>query len=131
MDPMQFGLALRRSNAILEPPEYTQVKRFPGIDRISPLERHWNNKLRIGIGKAHTGGHDADDAPRYPINADSLPNHIPILSKSLLPVSVAKDDDKVPSGLLLVPGEEATHKRMNLQGVKCIGHDRGAKHSVR
>src|SRR5271156_3327588 len=125
MQPMQFGLRQYRGYAIFEPSEYMQVKYFPGIDRISPLECDWNHKLGIGIRKLHTGGHDADDASRYAINAKGLPVRIRILAESLLPVSVAQHDNQVLSGLFLVSGEEPPHKRMNSQRVKGVGHDRG------
>src|ERR1700679_980832 len=131
MQPMEFGLRLRRGHSILDPPEHTQVKLSPGIHWVAPFESNGNDKLSIGIGEPHTCGHDADDAPRYAVNADGLPDHIRILAKSLLPVSVANHDDKILSGLLLVSGEEASYKRMNAQGVKGVGHDRGAAHPVR
>src|ERR1700722_5209200 len=128
---MQLGARLRRGHSILEASKGTQIKRSPGIDRISAFECHRNDKLSVGVGEADTGGHDTDNAPRYTIDADGLPDHIRILSKPLLPVAEAEDNDKVLAGLFFVPSEEATQERMNPQGVKNVGHGSGAKHPVR
>src|ERR1700722_5723788 len=131
MQPMEFGLRLCRGHPILDPPEHTQVKLSPGIHRVAPFESNGNDKLSVGVGEPDTGGQDADDAPRHAVNADGLPDYARILAKSLLPISVAEHDDEVLSGLFLVSGEETSYKRMNSQGVKGVGHDRGAEYPVR
>ena len=56
------------------------------------------------VGKAHSGGHDADDPPRNAVNADGLPDHIRILPKALLPVSVTQHHHRIVSGYFLAPG---------------------------
>src|SRR6185437_3229227 len=98
VQPVQFGLGMRRRYPIFQASEDMQVETAPGIDWIAALERHGRYELSVAIREPYPSRHDADNPSRKAVNADGLPDHIRVLPEALLPVAVAQHHHKIAPG---------------------------------
>ena len=126
----QIGLCLRWSHSIGEAAKGLQVQHGPWIEGVVGLVRNRNQELRVRIGKMHAGGHDADDAARYAVDAHGTAEDSGLRGVALPPISVAQDNVVILPGNGVVGREEIAQSGLNTEGVECVHRDRCAENAV-